>query len=287
MKQQHPHHIDGSQRRTAVRALRRALGALVVTAVTAVIVLAITDTPGVGQEITTAGAPTTSPTLPASPKHTPTFLENFDTPAAAGGQFSSTYANSWQPYAEGTSGKYFSGQLISAHDGVMDVAMDGKHGAAGVFGAPDTAWGRTGGTFSIRARAVGGDHNGVSIMLWPTSNIRSDGEINYPEGNFEAHPMVFHHLMVPGHEGSALPYNTGVSFRDWHTYTTVWKPGTSVSYYLDGTLIDTVTTDVPTTPHRYTFQIGNAGEPGHVLIDWVSIDNTPADASTPPAASAG
>lgn len=284
MKQQHTHPIGDGQRRTVVRTLRRALGALIVTAVTGVIVLAITDAPGMGQEIHAPGAPTASPTLPTSPKHAPTFLENFDTPAAAGGPFASTYTNSWQPYEEGTGGKYFSGQLISAHDGVMDVTMDGKHGAAGVFGPPDTAWGRIGGTFSIRARVVGGDHNGVSIMLWPTSNIRSDGEINYPEGNFEARPMVFHHSMIPGHEGSAQPYDTGVSFRDWHTYTTVWKPGTSVSYYLDGTLIDTITTDVPATPHRYTFQIGNTGDPGHVLIDWVSIDDSPANASSPPAA---
>lgn len=272
MKQQHNHHVDGSQRRTAARALRRALGALAVTAVTAAIVLAITDSPGMGQELPTFSAPTPSPTLPASPKHTPTFLENFDTPAAAGGPFAATYANSWQPYADGTGGKYYSDQLISAHDGVMDVAMDGKHGAAGVFGTPDSAWTHVGGTFSIRARATGGDHNGAAIMLWPTSNIRSDGELNYPEGNFEAHPMVFHHSMIPGHEGSSIPLDTGVTWRDWHTYTMGWKPGKSVAYYLDGTLLETITTNVPTTAHRYTFQIGNRGAPGHVLIDWVSTD---------------
>lgn len=222
----------------------------------------------------TAGAAPTTPqtsTATAAP-HAPTFFEGFDTPAAAGGQFAATYANAWQAYAEGTSGKYYSGKLISAHDGVMDVAMDGQHGAAGVFGPTDSAWASTGGTYSIRARVEGGDGNGAAIMLWPTSNVRSEGEVNFPEGGFDSHPVVYHHSMIPGHESTAQGIDPGVTWRAWHTYSIVWKPGKSVSYYLDGDLVGTITTNVPTTPHRYTFQIGNTGKPGHVLIDWVSRD---------------
>lgn len=199
------------------------------------------------------------------------FFEDFTTPAASGGQFGATYANAWQAYDEGTSDKYYSGALISAHDGVMDVAMNGTQGAAGVFGPPATAWAQTGGTFSIRMKVEGGRGNGTAVMLWPTSNDASEGELDYPEGGFSGKPDVFHHSMVPGHADKAYRILTDASWKDWHTYTTVWVPGKSVSYFLDGVLLETVTESVPTTPHRYTFQIGNTGRPGHVLIDWVSI----------------
>lgn len=275
MNQQQPEPTDRIRRRTVGRGFRRALAVVLVTGATAGVVLALTSSPSMGRAMPGLGGvtPTPTPTLAVDPDHTPTFFEGFDTPAASGGQFASTYADAWQPYAEGTSGKYYSGKLISAHDGVMDVAMDGEHGAAGVFGPTDSAWAHTGGTYSIRAKVVGGDGNGAAIMLWPTSNVRSEGEINFPEGNFESHPVVYHHSMIPGHESTAQGIDSGVTWRAWHTYTMVWKPGKSVSYYLDGALLGTITTNVPTTPHRYTFQIGNTGAAGHVLIDWVSRDD--------------
>ena len=222
--------------------------------------------------------PTATPTATATPTvpdpvlgPQAAFFEDFTTPAANGGQFATTYANAWQAYDEGTSDKYYSGALISAHDGVMDVAMNGTQGAAGVFGPPATAWAQTGGTFSIRMKVEGGRGNGTAVMLWPTSNDASEGELDYPEGAFSGKPDVFHHSMVPGHADKAYRILTDASWKDWHTYTTVWVPGKSVSYFLDGVLLETVTESVPTTPHRYTFQIGNTGKPGHVLIDWVSI----------------
>lgn len=232
-------------------------------------------------ESTTPTTPSTTaepdPTAPpmavgttTNPPAGSTFAEGFDTPAPAGGAFAATYANAWQPYPDATGGKYWSSLIASAHDGVMDVAMDGKHGAAGTFGTPTGAWSHVGGTFSIRAKASGGAANGVAVMLWPTSNVRADGELNYPEGQFDGRPTVFHHSMVPGHEDKAKRIDTHVSWRGWHTYTTDWVPGQYVKYYLDGELIGTVTENVPTTPHRYMFQIGNWGQPGHLLIDWVA-----------------
>jgi hypothetical protein len=199
-----------------------------------------------------------------------TFSEGFDTPAPAGGAFAATYANAWQPYPDATGGKYWSSLVASAHDGVMDVALDGSHGVAGTFGTPTDAWSHVGGTFSIRAKASGGAGNGVAVMLWPTSNVRSDGELNYPEGQFDGRPTVFHHSMVPGHEDTAKSIDTHVSWHGWHTYTTDWVPGQYVKYYLDGELIGTVTQNVPTTAHRYMVQTGNWGQPGHLLIDWVA-----------------
>jgi len=244
---------------------------------------------------TLRGAEQAPPTPPDSATPVPepvtgsaaAFFEDFTTPAPSGGPFATTYAQAWQPYQDGTGGKYFSGPLVSAHDGVMDVAMDGSRGAAGVFGPAETAWARTGGTFSIRVRVTGGAGNGTAIMLWPTSNDASEGELDFPEGSFAGSPEMFHHSMTPGHAASAQQVRTDASWRDWHTYTTVWEPGRSVSYFLDGDLLATITTDVPTTPHRYTFQIGDSGSAGHVLIDWVSIDTETLPRRVPPLAAPG
>jgi hypothetical protein len=199
-----------------------------------------------------------------------TFVQNFSTDASAYGQFAQTYANSWQPYADGTSGIYWSSSQVSAHDGLMDVSLDGSHGAAGTFGTTSGAYSHTGGMFSVRAKATGGVGNGAAFMLWPSSNVWSDGEIDYPESNFEASPMLHQHSMTPGQEANNTALSTGVSWRNWHTYSVQWIPGRSVTYLLDGKVIDTITHDVPTTPHRYMFQVGNWGATGHLFIDWVA-----------------
>jgi hypothetical protein len=214
--------------------------------------------------------PTPTPTLPAATT-APTFSEDFATPAAAGGQFAATYVDAWQPYPDGMSDKYYSGEVISAHDGVMDVAMDGTHGAAGTFGTQDGAWSHVGGTFSVRARATGGDGNGAAFMLWPTSNVWSEGELDFPEGTFQGTVGAFSHSLVAGQERHANGLHTTATWRQWHTYTTVWVPGESVKYYIDGELVFSDTQYVPTTAHRYMFQIGNHGAPGNLEIDWVRV----------------
>lgn len=198
------------------------------------------------------------------------YVEDFATAAPAGGKFAKTYAKTWQPYPDGTGGMYFSGSRISAHDGVMDVSLNGKQGAAGTFGTPSGAWTHVGGKFTVRAKATGGDGNGAAFMLWPTSDTWSDGEIDFPEGNFEAKPNLFHHSMTPGNEWQTVTMSSGVSWRDWHTYSVEWIPGRSVSYSVDGKTITTVTKDVPTTAHRYMFQVGDWGASGHLMIDWVT-----------------
>jgi hypothetical protein len=196
------------------------------------------------------------------------FVEDFDT-AAAVGRVAAAYRQAWQPYPDGTSGIYEPSKTVSVHDGVMDVALGGA-GAAGTFGTVAGAWDHVGGSFSVRAKATGGTGNGAAFMLWPTSNTWSDGEIDFPEGNFESSPSAFQHSMTPGREAERAQVATGVSWRDWHTYTVDWDPGKSVTYSVDGKVLQTITKDVPTTPHRFMFQTGNWGASGNLLIDWVA-----------------
>lgn len=196
------------------------------------------------------------------------FVEDFDVPAVAG-TLSNAYKQAWQPYPDGTSGIYVPSKTVSVHDGVMDVALGGA-GAAGTFGSTTGAYSHVGGSFSVRAKATGGDGNGAAFMLWPSSDKWSDGEIDFPEGNFESRPSAFQHSMTPGQEAERTQLDSGVSWRDWHTYTIDWDPGKSVTYKVDGNVIGTITHDVPTTEHRFMFQTGNWGASGNLLIDWVS-----------------
>jgi hypothetical protein len=214
-----------------------------------------------------AAAAAQSDTVESAPDAS--FVEDFTTPAVAG-LVSALYPQAWQAYPDGTSGIYVPSKTVSVHDGVMDVALGTGAGAAGTFGTAAGAWGHVGGSFSVRAKATGGDGNGAAFMLWPTSGTWSDGEIDFPEGNFDESPSAFQHSMTPGKESDRTQVGTGVSWRDWHTYTVDWVPGKSVTYSVDGTVLQTITHDVPTTAHRFMFQVGNWGASGHLLIDWVS-----------------
>ena len=237
----------------------------------------ITPTPAPSDDVEAAPAADDEAAAPAaasssddsaSPAPDASFVEDFSASAAIG-QVASAYRQAWQPYPDGTSGIYEPSKTVSVHDGVMDVQLGGA-GAAGTFGTVAGAWDHVGGSFSVRAKATGGDGNGAAFMLWPTSNVWSDGEIDFPEGNFESSPSAFQHSMTPGQEAERVQVPTGVSWRDWHTYTIDWDPGKSVTYSVDGKVLQTVTQDVPTKPHRFMFQVGNWGASGNLLIDWVS-----------------
>lgn len=219
----------------------------------------------------TAPTPTPAPAPVAdtgSSAPAASFVEDFDDSAATG-LVAQAYKQAWQPYPDGTSGIYAPSKTVSVHDGVMDVQLGGA-GTAGTFGTFAKAWGHVGGSFSVRAKATGGDGNGAAFMLWPTSGIWSDGEIDFPEGNFDESPSAYHHSMTPGQESNRVQLGTGVSWRDWHTYKIDWVAGKSVTYSVDGRVLDTITHDVPWTPHRFMFQTGNWGDSGNLLIDWVS-----------------
>ncbi len=185
------------------------------------------------------------------------------------GKLAAGYKNYWQPYPNGMSGKYYSNDIVSTHDGYMDVAFTKGKGAAGTFGSPSKAYSHIGGTFSIRLKATGGATNGIAVMLWPSSDDWGDGEIDYPEGGLNSETHIFHHWMAPKDSSKAYHKGLGNKWGSWHTYTVKWDPGKSVKYYLDGKLVWTVTEDVPTSEHRFMFQTSNNGSKGHLLIDWV------------------
>lgn len=239
---------------------------------------------------------TTPPADPAG--FTRILTESFDTTAAAGtssGQFMNVYANSFQPYTDGGTvgaGAMYPSQMISAHDGVMDVYSDGLKASAGSWGSAANAYDRIGGRFSIRMKALGMFGNGPAFMLWPSDTDKGTwafGEIDFPESTsgrggyegFQNAPYIHHHKMVVGQEKDAQDVPLGVSWREWHVYTVEWfppgkglTPATgNVRYYVDGVEVFNSTIDIPTTVHRWCFQIGDWGTPGNIYIDWVAMSS--------------
>lgn len=230
----------------------------------------------------------------AVPGFTIQYLEDFNTPAPSGtgtSSFLNVYANSIQPYDE-SAPQYQQRSLLSAHDSVLDIAMNGTQGAAFAFGTPANANSWIGGRFSMRAKAIGAWGNGPAVMIWPASTKDgpwSDGEIDFPESvsgegdpikGFQDSPWIHHHRMNQD-MNLAQDVNLGVSWRDWHVYTAEWYPpgkgpnpstGT-VIYYVDNVEVYRTTQDVPNTVHRYMVQVGWYGAPGNMYIDWARIDS--------------
>lgn len=222
------------------------------------------------------------------------YTENFDTVAPAGtgtSSFLNVYANSVQPYDE-VSPTYQQRALLSAHDGVMDVGMNGTQGAAWVWGSVALANSWQGGRFAMRAKAIGAFNNGPAIMIWPSNNAWVEGEIDFPESvsgpggsiGFQDSPWIHHHTMDtsnPGDQSGAQDVALGVSWRDWHVYSAEWYPPGKgptpttgmVIYYVDEVEVYRTQVDVPTTPHRYMGQVGAYGKPGNLYIDWVTMSS--------------
>lgn len=210
-----------------------------------------------------------------------------DAPAGTVGQ---VYADKLIVY---TDSSVYKSANMSAHDGKLDIKLNGVDGVAFFFKPTPTTRGQQYGRFSIKFKAVGGDGNGTAVLLWPNSGHWNDGEIDYPEGKFGTlqradgtYPEMkrFHHVsgancpisaQYPyGDCHASLGYATGKNFQESHTTMIEWTP-TEVRYYLDGVKVgETVTTNIPTGDHRFTVQTGPAANPtsgGHFYIYAVNV----------------
>ncbi len=192
---------------------------------------------------------------------------------ASSAQMSTTYKDIWCPYDDGVADFYHS--TTSVHDGVFDFNLDGTKGGAGWFattGGCDKG-GDIYGRYSMRIKATGGYGYMLASMLWPNSDVWGEGEVDFPEGYLHGTMYLWQHGVGCGNScaQNVDGYSTGVSFTDWHTVTVEWMP-TSLKYYLDGRLIRTQTTNIPTTQHRHTLQMSPwiPGQPGHFYIAWTA-----------------
>lgn len=199
-----------------------------------------------------------------------TFAEDFK---------ASTRPSIWHPYASGVccANKYNDSARVTYHDGLMDISVQEVNGVyqgtGGQFGSSGSIGMRT--AMRIRTdRQYSGA--GLANMLWPSSEVWDEGEVDYPEVQFNSTVKGFVHK-VSDPRTNALAIDSKVTMSaGWHVYVTEWVPGTFVRFYLDGTMIGENITSVPRTVFDWRFQVGDNSQPhsdskgGHVLIDWVA-----------------
>jgi hypothetical protein len=242
-----------------------------------------------GPTPTTTVAPTTTATTPAPGGRTDlpgwklVFNEDF-TRSVASGSFLSTYTN-FGAYPWGwldTSKRgHYDPSIVSVSGGMLNMHLytssDGIHHVAAPYpklpgGGSDQLYGR----YSVRFRADPVDGYKAAWLLWPQSNVWSDGEIDFPEGDLTGTISAFMHYVGAPTEQDY--FGTGVGFGNWHVATTEWSPN-KVVFSFDGRVIGTSTRHVPAKPMHYVLQteteLGSAAVPsttaGNVQVDWVSI----------------
>ena len=202
---------------------------------------------------------------------------------AAPGEFPGPYADHWTGY-DGFPDTYghadYTNDIISVQGGVLDeylhTAENGRAQAAAPVPLVDGEWGgQTYGRFSVRFRADPVPGFGTGWLLWPDSETWDEGEMDFPEGRLDGQISGYNHCIGNARKLCGQVHS-GVSYTEWHTATIEWLPG-KLSYYLDGTLLETYTDNVPATPFHWVLQTGTrsvAPDPaaaGHVQIDWVAI----------------
>lgn len=194
--------------------------------------------------------------------------ENFD---------GSTKPASWAPYSDtlccgdqyddGANTSYSNSQMVvhvRNYNGTMQ-------GTAGRFGTPDLVGMRTAFRFKIDAPFSG---SGFANMIWPADDVWGNGEIDWPEVQFDSTIEGFIHELGANPANNALYVDTHIAPTAWHTAVTEWVPGQRTTLFLDGAKVGENTTHVPTTPHDWRWQAGDNGgtdsSGGTVRIDWVS-----------------
>jgi hypothetical protein len=199
---------------------------------------------------------------------------SFDTPAAAGA-VDNVYAQKILVYADSSQYKQAN---LSAHDGKLDVKLDGKTGAAFYFRPTPTTKGMTYGRYVVSFQVEQASGGSAGFVLWPNSNVWSHGEIDFPEGWYDSPLVGWHHTTDAGQCASAPGCNEAIkipasgSWRDRHVMDLRWTP-TSVSYYLDGQLLKTVDRLLPVGDHRLTIQAAATtnSKPGHLNLYDVAV----------------
>jgi hypothetical protein len=220
------------------------------------------------------------------------FTEDFTTPAPLG-KFTSAYGARWDAYPSpwtDTSGRgvYNPAKVLSVSNGVLDWYLHTENGTHYVGAVVPKLPGQSNGaqiygkyTFRFRADTIPGYK--LVVILWPESDNWGEGEIDFPEvGELIAGKdgLMYAYLHAPGAYAQSESLPTGIMAADtgWHIGSIEWRRS-SLTYYLDGRLIGTQTSGVPSTPLHLVFQMEtNIGGPapsasaaGHIQLDWVSI----------------
>jgi len=215
------------------------------------------------------------------------FYDDFNTDASVG-NFLSTYGTNWGAYPNpwtdtSGNGTYDPSKTLYVSNSKMYIHLHTESGTCYVsapqpkLNGSNAFVGITYGRFQFRLRVVtANDKFKLAWLLWPDSDSwPDDGEINFPEGTTTSTINAYMHYARPAGGQDAFEGSTEV-FTDWHICTIEWTAG-QVKFYLDGVLLGTSTSYVPSNPMHWVLQSetlvgGPAPDPADeclVEVDWV------------------
>jgi len=207
------------------------------------------------------------------------------------GSFPAAVSSTWSAYPDGWpdtshNGTYMPSRVLSEHDGVLDMYLhtdNGVHMVAAplpnIPGAVGSAGGLLYGRYAMRFHADSIPGYKTAWLLWPDSERwPANGEIDLPEGSLDSSICGFLHYQNATSGSDQAAFCPGLTFTGWHTAVVEWTMS-SVKFYLDGGLIGTVRSNIPSSPMHWVLQTetNNISAPpsdsaaGHVLVDWVSV----------------
>jgi hypothetical protein len=187
----------------------------------------------------------------------------------------------------GAKSGYFPSKVLSVKNGMLDWYLHSENGFS--MGAaptpkipnnssnPPRANSLMYGRIAVRFRADALRGFKAAWLLWPDSGEwPRDGEIDYPEGGLAKEFYGAVHYRGDDPRASDM-FGSKTSYTDWHVATLEWTPG-KVKFFLDGRVLGTSTTGVPTTPMHYILQTESClpicpapKTAGHVYLDWIAI----------------
>lgn len=209
------------------------------------------------------------------------FTDDFTTNVARG-SFPGPYAGRWGGYSgPDTSGSgTYNQKIISVSGGLMDLYLHKENGRPQVA-APSPllngSWaGQLYGKYTARFRADPLEGYKTAWLLWPSSNIWAQGEVDYPDGQLNGNMWGFNHCI--GNPSQNCSYvDSGVGYGAWHTVSIEWSPK-GVAFILDGKTLKTATTSIPSVKMFWVLQtetdLANAAginKDGHLQVDWVTV----------------
>ncbi len=199
----------------------------------------------------------------------------------------------WWGYDAGThivnssNGVYDSSRTVSVANGLLTFNLHSESGTAyAAVESPLLSGSQTYGRYDVRYRYQPGSNIAgfkTVWMLWPDDDHWGEGEIDFNEYANQADRTnvsgFLHHAC--GNDSQGCAQDSGSYSLDptqWHVATAIWSPG-KVTAYVDGHLLATSTSQVPSTPMHLLLQTeasdyGPEAVPGAAMkvdVDWATL----------------
>jgi hypothetical protein len=197
------------------------------------------------------------------------------------------YPDGWSSTYSGSAEGYQPSTVLSVHDGMLDFHLHNDAQGHPVGANPSPLPGgnhyQTYGAWSFCERVAPAGAQGLADfhqapLLWPQNDADwESAESDFPESDLNSSDFSgFAHYGGSGSQDAFDVQSVMPSFdpTQWHVYTQTWGPGFR-SYFVDGRLVGTSTSDVWSQPERWQLQMEpsgtNDGDSGDVYVKWVWI----------------